>query len=59
MNWTLNGYKTWTGTVIIGIGAVMQMLGLGNGETVVNTGMVVMGIGGGDKILKQVRPTGG
>jgi len=54
MNWTLDTYKTWTGAVLVGVGAALKVVGLEEGEMVNTLGMVVLGIGGADKIRKQL-----
>ncbi len=50
----LNGYKTWLGLVLTGIGSALELAGLsGIGSPVKDIGGVVAGVGGLHKMVKR------
>jgi hypothetical protein len=58
MNWTLNGYKTYIGLTIVGVGAIMKAVGLEGGDTANLVGMMLAGVGASGKIVKQLKGHG-
>ena len=49
----LSGYKTYLGLALVGVGAVMDVMGMAGGAQLKDWGLILAGIGGTHKVLKE------